>query len=83
MLDCPRCGAQTNKLIIPEHGKLGCKDCSVAKPRPYNVNLGQTFVKDHMTRLTTGKAWEIEQRVVSPDDGKTIINRKTGRETQY
>ena len=33
-------------------------------------------------KLTKGKEWEITNRRLA-DDGKTVINRVTGRETQY
>ncbi len=86
MLDCPICKNEVNQLVIPPEGKkFGCRPCVYKDRKPtksYNVNLGQTYLSDGVTRISVGKAWEIEQRVVSPDDPKVIINRKTGRETQ-
>jgi hypothetical protein len=86
MFTCPRCKAETTKLVIPLNGKLGCDLCSEKSPSRYNVNLNQTFAKygdNNSKRLTTGKAWEIANRVVSKDDGKTIINKVTGKPAQY
>lgn len=53
-----------------------------------NVNLGQVvqYYKKRdgsRGRITHGKAWEIDNRTVSKQDGKTIINRRTGKEAQY
>lgn len=83
MLTCPACGTETRQLVIPDQGNLGCRSCTQRKSVPYNVNLGQTWTRDEKTRLTTGKAWELENRIQSPDDPKVYINRITGRETQY
>lgn len=62
------------------------------KKKP-NVNLGQTMEKwthvDKKTgrtinhKLSVGKSWEIENRRVSQDDGKTAINRITGKPAEY
>lgn len=82
-LDCPSCGSATNKLIIPLGGKTGCRNCLGKEPTKYNANLNQTYTKDSKTRLTNGKAWEIANRIVSPDDKKTMINKVTGRPSQY
>jgi len=87
--ECPSCGAETPKLIIfTEPKKLGCASCGTPKARPYNVNLGQTvqYYKRRdggQGKISAGKAWEIEHRTVSKEDGKTVINSKTGKEAQY
>jgi hypothetical protein len=57
-----------------------------------NVNLGQTLERwthvDKKTgnsiahKLSAGKAWEIENRRVSQDDGVTVVNRATGKPAQ-
>lgn len=83
MFDCPSCGQTVRQLIIPDQGKLGCRGCIARKPKPYNVNLCQTYAKDDKTRLTWGKAREIELRMQSPEDPRIMINRETGKETQY
>ena len=83
MLDCPRCGKETLQLVIPIEGKLSCRDCTGPRPTRYNPRLNQTDISDGTTRLTNGKKWEIENRVVSRDDNKTVINRVTGKPAQY
>lgn len=86
LFDCPSCGSQTPKLVIyQEPRKLGCPNCGVPKPIQHNVNLGQTvetYIRNDGSkgRLTTGKAWEINNRVTR--DG-TVVNSKTGKEAQY
>ena len=56
--------------------------------RPRNVNLGQTvdtYVKSDgsIGKITAGKAWEIENRTISPDDGRSVVNKKTGKPPEY
>ncbi len=34
-------------------------------------------------KITAGKAWEIENRTISPDDGRSVVNKKTGKPAQY
>lgn len=88
MLSCPSCGAETSKVTgCDKLQRVVCTLChgncrgAVALG---NVNLGQTLVKDKTgTRVTYGKAWEIDHRILSPDDGKTIINSSTGKPAQY
>lgn len=91
MFTCPRCQEQTKTLSIPVGGKLGCRTCNSKSPVVYNVNLGQTVDRwegvdkngnVHKHKLTTGKAWELDQRRLTPD-GKHAYNIKTGRGTQY
>lgn len=83
LLDCPSCGNKCAKLILPLGGKTGCRSCLGAEPTKYNANLNQTYTKDDQTRLSNGKAWEIANRIVSPEDHKTMINKVTGRPAQY
>lgn len=88
MLDCPSCGAETSKLIgCNELRRVVCTNCHyncMGDKKFDNYNLGQTLIKDkNGTRVTYGKAFEIDNRMVCPDDGKTIINRKTGKPAQY
>lgn len=82
-LNCPICHAEVNKLVIPLGGRLSCRLCSGPERTRYNPRLNQTNIRDHSTRLTNGKAWEIENRVISKDDNKTIVNRITGKPAQY
>ena len=87
--ECPSCGANTPKLVIYEHPrKLGCPNCGKPKPQSYSVAIGsvvQTYRKKNGStgRITHGKAWEIENRTISRDDKMTVINKVTGKETQY
>ncbi len=89
MLDCPNCGAQAKRLIIfndPYH--TGCDNCGQARKRFSITGLGSTDDKWHgddgkVHRITAGKRWEIENRTISKDDGKTVINKVTGKPTQY
>ena len=80
---CRSCKAETNKLIYP----TGFDDCvcpSCYVPRNVsNINLHMPMPGSQRKGLTVGKAWEIDQRVISKDDGKTVLNRRTGKETQY
>lgn len=86
-MNCPSCGAETSKLI--GCNKLRrvvctlCHDNCQGSEKQGNVNLGQTLDSDGNTKVTYGKAWEISRRTISPDDGKTIINRTTGKPAQY
>ncbi len=91
--ECPSCFAETAKLIIYEHPKkLGCPNCGTPKVKPVSTKIGQTLDKwehvdkkgiVHKHRLTGGKSWEIDNRRTSPDDGHTVVNRATGKPTEY
>lgn len=75
-----------------EHWPALYKHYLIGKKRS-NVNLGQTIEKwTHVDKkstnqikhkLSVGKSWEIDNRVISRDDGKTVINRVTGKPAQY
>ena len=86
LFDCPSCGSETPKLVIfTEPKRLGCPNCGTPKAKFVNVNLGQTvdryIRKDGSKgRITQGKAWEIDNRVIREG---TVVNRKTGKEAQY
>lgn len=82
-LECPRCGQPCKQLVIPIGGDLQCRACAGQCPSKYNPNLNQTYAKNDVVRLTNGKAWEIANRIVSPDDHKTMVNRITGKPAQY
>ena len=99
MLHCDHCNQDVQRKFIPENGGIyGCRSCVDAfmgrKYRPQaNVNLGQTVQSwTHIDkksgnevkhRLTVGKNWEISQRTISKDDGMTVVNRTTGKPTEY
>ena len=91
MFDCPNCKSEAKRLVIFNDPKfLGCDACGVAKRVFVNVNLGQTEQKwthvdkqgvEKKHRLSVGKSWEISNRALA-EDGKTVINRITNKETQ-
>ena len=92
MFNCPICSNETKQLVIPPDGKLSGRCCANLGPKRVNVNLGQTVQAwthvdkqgvEHKHRLTTGKDWEISNRIVSKDDGTTVVNKTTGKEAQY
>lgn len=60
----------------------------IKKMKSKNVNLGQssdrwTGSDGRVRNISVGKEWEINNRVLSKDDGKTMINRVTGKPAQY
>ena len=72
---CDECYAALYKMFLKSRRKQNC-------------NLGQTvheYVKKDGSRgrLTAGKDWEIANRTISKDDGKTVINKVTGKPAQY
>lgn len=85
-MDCPQCKKEVNKLTIPLEGKLGCQDCNGKTKVHFLANLGQTVDvytrKDGSKgRITTGKDWEMSNRRITSE--KVVINRVTGKPTQY
>ncbi len=42
-----------------------------------------TSTSGKVGKITAGKDWEIKHRRISRDDGRTVINSKTGKEAQY
>ena len=78
--DCPSCGSAKARRLIAGDKALQCNECYEAK-RDRNTHIGEKG--GDWGKMSYGKAWEIDQRIASPDDGKTIINRKTGKPTQY
>lgn len=85
MFDCPRCNKETKRLTICEMVKrIVCDACHPEHGgSKFNWQLHDVLHRDGRTKVTRGKAWEIDQRIKSPDDGRTIINRKTGKPAQY
>ena len=86
-MNCPSCGAETSKLIgCNELRRVVCPQCHyncMGDKKFDNYNLCQTMDSDGKTRVTYGKAWEIKNRGLSPDDRKTVINLKTGKPAEY
>ena len=97
--NCYRCQGETPRLYASgtknSNGDLLCYDCLGSKPRGqgYDYTLNQTLERwEHRSKktgsivkhkLTKGKDWEIENRRISLDDNKTVINTKTGKPAQY
>jgi hypothetical protein len=79
---CPNkdCNEWTLKLITSGN-KTYCPLCRGANPTMTGINLHDD-VGDGTTKVTRGKAWEISNRVISKDDGRTVINKITGRPAQ-
>ena len=78
MLECPSCKSQANKLVATKK-ELVCSNC-YKTDTPRNTNL-------HMRngtwgKMTFGKSREIDSRGLA-EDGRTVINRLTGKPTQY
>ncbi len=91
------CGVEGNLALIlsipvqvlacDEHYKY-LYDSYIKKVRYVNTNLGQSADKwigndGKQHNMTVGKEWEINNRILSKDDGKTMINRVTGKPAQY
>lgn len=56
--------------------------------RKVNVNLGQVidkWVKPDGTigKITVGKDWEIRNRTISNDDGRSVVNKVNGKPPEY
>lgn len=85
MFICRKCGKETNRLKADyKLQDAVCPDCFTGEDCvQYGLNLHDSLINDGKTRLTKGKASEIDCRRLSKDDGVTVINYKTGRETQY
>lgn len=84
MFDCPNCKQQAKRLIagLSSDGKLYCNLCYERKGSIFNWQLHDIVADDGKTRVTKGKASEIDSRMVSPEDKHVVINRHTGRPTQ-
>lgn len=89
--ECPTCHSETSKLIyFGEHtaeARLGCDKCGRER-RNQRCDLGKTVDKWRgddglIHRITTGKVSELNARQISSEDRKVVINKETGRETQY
>lgn len=79
LLDCPRCGPNVAKRLIGNKDGIFCDRCyQDDRTGKFNYTLHQKTLG-----VSNGKAWEIDNRIVSKDDGKTVINRVTGKPAQY
>ena len=78
---CPNKDCNEWTLTLITNGKdTYCPQCR-NKPSMTGINLHQD-VGDGTTKVTRGKAWEIANRGISRDDGRTVINKITGRPAQ-
>jgi uncharacterized protein YbaR (Trm112 family) len=85
---CPTCGSKTWKLVAQRDqserskDKLACPQCfDSVRGRP--SYLHQTMEGAQSRGLTEAKSRIISNRIVCPDDKRIIIDKRTGRETQY
>lgn len=84
MFECPNCGSETNKLVgCDDEKKIKCPNCHQIRKRDMcNLHEIVACTPDGTGRVTRGKAWEIDHRVIA-EDGMTVVNRVTGQEAQY
>lgn len=82
MLDCPNCKSTSARKLIGNDKGLYCNECfesfrdNTKKAKDYELSW-------KVGTVTKGKAWEIDNRMVSKDDKRTVINRITGKPAQY
>jgi len=82
MFDCPNCGLKTTKLIgSDELKRVVCPHCHPGTNNSKNAKDYELHWKESKN-VTNGKAWEIKNRTISKDDGKTVINKVTGKPAQ-
>lgn len=82
MFTCYNCKQECRKLIYPTKGELCCEKC-YNTPLQFKPGLHDVVAQNGQVKVTAGKAWEIRNRIKSPDDGRTCINRITGKPTQF
>ena len=89
--ECPKCKQETNRLVIPLDGPLSGTCCVGPRQSKYNAQLNQTVESwthvdkkgvEHKHKISGGKQFEIVNRVIA-EDGKTVINKVTGKPSQY
>lgn len=85
MFECYKCHQPCKRLIARNEDRSGMLygDCCFDGHRsPFNWQLHDIVASDGMTKVTKGKASEIDNRMVSPEDRRVVINKLTGRPTQ-
>lgn len=81
-MECSMCKKDVTRLTYGDKCSTGaCRGCYHGSG--IDLSLNGVIWTDGKTRLTKGKAWEIDNRTVSRDDGRTVVNRKTGKPAQY
>ena len=76
--ECPSCARACTTLIsCDQRKKIMCNRCHDGHEKRSSAGLHQKELG-----VSKGKAWEIDNRVVSRDDGRTVINRLTGKPAQ-
>ena len=83
---CPTCGSDTSRLIGPNEKegfvKFKCPKC-FERPDLRPTYLHQKMEGATSKNLTIAKAHIIDNRVISREDKNVVIDRRTGKETQY
>lgn len=83
MFDCPSCGSKADKLIMSGGQGLKCPNCFVNAPRlggaNYHNKAGLRGKAKNLTEVAKAHIWN---RTTS-SDGKTIIDRKTGKKWSW
>lgn len=86
MFKCPNCKTDCKRLIantfITNSGELKCENCYESKSER-TLGLQDTLCQQNGIKISKGKAWEIRNRTKSKDDGRTVINKITGKPTQF
>lgn len=80
---CPTCGSETWKFIARDNkDKLVCPRCYKSDDmRP--SYLHQKMEGATSKGLTVAKSHIIDNRRICPEDKAVVIDRRTGKETQY
>ena len=79
---CKNCSRPCRKLIGKE-GKIYCEICFDTRNEYRPVYLHQNFPGAEARGLTYAKAEIIANRIICPEDRTIVIDKRTGRETEY
>lgn len=79
MMKCSSCKVETSTVYSNSQEKNKCRDCyGTVAP---SLLLNQSANNPYKPWLTKAGNDIITNRVVSRDDGRTVIDRRTGKET--
>jgi len=82
MLSCPNCKTEEARKLIGTDNKIYCNLCYERKNySPAYLHSYES--QDGRTKVSWAKAEVMKNRIISPDDKRTVIDRQTGKETQY